>query len=112
MSREVFGRRDHAGRLVAAQGSETESSDGVRVVAEGAGPDHRVGGLKVDVEDGREIHRDPDVPQLPAGDERAAFRRARIAGRRLSHWARDGDERLWQAADSPALLVSGDQERR
>ncbi len=111
-AREVLGRRGHAVVLQAADGRRREPPDGLRIVAEAADPERRIGRIVGHVAHRRVVHVDAEGTQLARRRAGDALGQLFVAGRAESHRARELRRPVAQADQLAALLVGGNQQRR
>jgi len=91
---------------------DPEGGRGLRVLGEGAVPDHRVCRVAVHVEDRGEVHVDPHRPQF-GGDRRAGrFRHGLVPAAEEGAGpgrGKPGKRGVLEPRHAPSLLVDGDQ---
>jgi hypothetical protein len=111
VSREVFAAGQHpAGGLQALCKGEPMSDDLRGVVAEGAISDHRVGWVRVHIENWREIHTESKGSQLPSQEAPGTLREREIAERRELQHGGQPDHGGPQARYPASLLIHRHEE--
>ena len=91
---------------------DPEGGRGVRVLGEGAVPDHWVARVAVHIEDRGEVHVDPDRPKLGGGRGADGFRHGLVPAAEQGAGAgrgKPGERRILQPRHTASLLVDGDQ---
>lgn len=109
VSGEVLAGRGGAPRAQPRQRREAEARDFSGVLAVGAGADHRIAGIVVDIEDRREVEVEAERAQLAGGRAAPALGVRRVAGRAHRHRGGEGGGRVFEAADPPPLLIDRDE---
>ena len=88
VTREMFSRSHHPVFLNSMNQRHAHVGDEMRIFSERAYPDHRVGGIVVDVENGRKCDLNAERTSLQCGDSPLLVGQRRIAGCTQSHLRR------------------------
>ena len=108
---EMLERRNHATGGEAARIRHREGRDLRGILAEGAGVDHGIARVVVDVDDGREVDVNAHRPRFDGGDPAGLERQTLIAGGAEGHGARKrrgaGD-----TESGAGLEIGGDEQRQ
>jgi hypothetical protein len=110
--REMFSDRQDPPGERSPRESDSECGRNGRVIGKGAVADHRVCRVAVNIEDRREVHVDPNRPQLGGGRRARTLRHGFVpateegagAGRR-----KPGERGFLEPRHAASLLVDGDQ---
>ena len=112
VSGKVLAAREHVGPLQAAHERDAGAHHGARVGAERAIADDRVFGLRVDVEDRREVEVEADGAELGPDRGRRRHHQVEVAERReLAHRGKS-ERRRRQAHHAAAFLIDADERRQ
>src|SRR5579872_36899 len=111
MPGKMLGRRSDAGAAQPSDRSTDEKRNGMRVVAERAQTDDRVGGIRIDIGHGREIQIHPKRGEFVSDETIHRLGDGRIVDRSQRHRAWRRRPYVGEARDAASFLIHGDERR-